>query len=316
MTIHTTSLEDNFFAIVRVPGLDELDAGALRHLLQSKGAVLIKGACSSMDEFATLCTSLHTAPMPPGGDREQMHPKNIVYGVEPGTHANRLHYEAAFSPLRPDLVFIYCERPASSGGQTLISDGVRVFSNLGQAVQERLIQEPVIYRSAVHARGWHTLFPGLSLPEIRFVLDRVVEIVAEAGQQISYELDDELLRFEYVTSSVIRNHRNAEVVYSDSGCVFDTELDDSPIEFSRTRSFFSDREPIPEWIRGAVLDSLARCATPIEWEPGDVLLLDNWSVPHGRHSLPDDGSRRLLISYGYADWLRPASRPAAYRIFL
>lgn len=77
--------------------------------------------------------------------------------------------------------------------------------------------------------------------------------------------------------------------------------------FDLTKTYGSDRlysvtldgdVPIPIELVCAWNAAVARCSAPIAWRSGDVLLLDNWTVLHGRRKF-EGGRRRIYASFGY-----------------
>jgi hypothetical protein len=83
------------------------------------------------------------------------------------------------------------------------------------------------------------------------------------------------------------------------------ELDASDPMLVPRQVFFGDGEPIP----GGLLDDVraAYDATTIRepWQAGDVLVIDNLLVAHGRD--PYEGSRRVLVAMTNDDYSGPTA---------
>ncbi|HSG90324.1 MAG TPA: TauD/TfdA family dioxygenase, partial [Pseudomonadales bacterium] len=46
-----------------------------------------------------------------------------------------------------------------------------------------------------------------------------------------------------------------------------------------------------------------RLATPIAWQAGDILMLDNTRFMHGRNPIGDPQHRRIYTQFGYSAFL-------------
>lgn len=61
-----------------------------------------------------------------------------------------------------------------------------------------------------------------------------------------------------------------------------------------TNAYFGDGSPIPVEALDTVRRLLWDQATFFTWQQGDVLMLDNYSVCHGRNTF--EGERRILVA--------------------
>jgi len=62
------------------------------------------------------------------------------------------------------------------------------------------------------------------------------------------------------------------------------------------QSNYGDGEPIPDAVIDRVVDTLAAHTKVIEWQDGDVVLVDNMRFLHGRQTY--DGTRRITVAMG------------------
>ena len=56
------------------------------------------------------------------------------------------HAEMAYTPFRPDMLWFYCETPASQGGETLLCDGLDLWSRLRPATKDLFLSQKLTYR--------------------------------------------------------------------------------------------------------------------------------------------------------------------------
>jgi hypothetical protein len=59
---------------------------------------------------------------------------------------------------------------------------------------------------------------------------------------------------------------------------------------------YGDGSPIPDEVAEHITDVYRRCEAAFAWEPGDVLVVDNLLVAHGRRSFR--GERAMLVAMG------------------
>jgi hypothetical protein len=61
-----------------------------------------------------------------------------------------------------------------------------------------------------------------------------------------------------------------------------------------SHAYYGDGSSIHESVIEAILDAYNRVAVPVEWEAGDVLMLDNILTAHGRAAFV--GERKILVA--------------------
>jgi hypothetical protein len=66
-----------------------------------------------------------------------------------------------------------------------------------------------------------------------------------------------------------------------------------------------DGEPVPEpWLQ-AIKATADRLTTPVVWQRGDLLMLDNTRFMHGRTAITDVRERLIATFFGYLDFAIP-----------
>src|SRR5215471_15168281 len=56
-----------------------------------------------------------------------------------------LHQELGYVPWSPDVVWFFCRKAPSSGGQTTVCDGIKFAQSLSQSTIRILIDKPILY---------------------------------------------------------------------------------------------------------------------------------------------------------------------------
>ena len=59
---------------------------------------------------------------------------------------------------------------------------------------------------------------------------------------------------------------------------------------------FGDGSPIDEAILDSLINISQRFTTPLQWKPGDIALIDNYRVMHGRHRFDGPTPRQVVVN--------------------
>lgn len=210
-----------------------------------------------------------------------------------------LHNENAYQRDWPLKVAFCCLIAATSGGATPLGDMRQITAAIGPRLLERFAERGVCY--VRHYRrhidlSWQVVFQTQE-PEL------VAEFCRAEGIEHEW-LDSETLRTRQVAHGAAVHPINAERVYFNQAHLFHvTSLGPAGAQ-SLIQLFGADRLPrhatygdgeeiAPEDLEH-VRAAFRRHEVSFPWQPGDVLLLDNMQVAHGRR--PFRGPRRVLAA--------------------
>ncbi|HEU4655557.1 MAG TPA: TauD/TfdA family dioxygenase [Steroidobacteraceae bacterium] len=210
-----------------------------------------------------------------------------------------LHSENAYQRQWPTKIAFCCLVPAVSGGETPIADVRRVTARLNPELLERFEKKRVRYVRHYHPYidlPWQTVFQ---------VTDKraLANFCARADIHCEW-LDEDILRTEQVCQGTAIHPITNEKLWFNQAHLFHSSALSRDVEealvgvFGRERlprnAYFGDGEEIPI----ADLDAVRRVfweeAMEFSWQPGDVLLLDNMQVAHGRK--PFKGERKIVAA--------------------
>jgi len=217
----------------------------------------------------------------------------------PAEHPIPMHNEYSFSHVWPLKLWFYCVKPADRGGASLIADSRRVYELIPQHVRDAFINKQVTY-SRNYGEGldltWEDAFQSTDKAEVEEYC-RVAHI--------SFEWKDgNRLRTRQVRQGVARHARTGEMVWFNQAHLFHvSSLEQSARESLLTffkdedlprHAFFGDGSVIEDSALEAVRAAYRQATVAVAWQPGDVLMMDNMLVAHGRE--PFAGSRQLLVA--------------------
>ena len=276
---------------------------ALDQLTRTHGGVLLRGfAIEDPDHLQALIDALYGAAMP---YLDRAAPRTRIRGhVYTATDYPRdlrvfLHNESSFAARWPLKIAFLCGTPAETGGATPIADVRRVLERLDARLVRRFEKHGVLYVRNFGARPFGLRWQVVFQTEDRTELESWCE---DAG--IELEWRGETLRTRQRRPAVALHPETRERVWFNHAAVFHV----STLEERQRKAllklmsetelpqnvYYGDGAPIAAEAMDAVRDAYRRETRVFEWRAGDVLLLDNMLMAHGRE--PFTGERRVFVT--------------------
>lgn len=221
------------------------------------------------------------------------------------------HHELSYTKHAPRLLFFYCQKPASEGGETTLLDGAEFYRQLrGNSLFDPIFEHGLQYQKTMPSKenansvigfgkSWQEHFETTSKTE--------VEAYLKANN----------IHWKWLESNKLKtqNHREPTLIHPDSK---------ERIWFAQPRLWhlacfgpkghflmrLLPKEQYPvhvtlgngKELRPDLLEVLQKIeqdfATPYSWNKGELLVVDNWRFAHGR--MPFSGERVHWIAM--ADW--------------
>jgi alpha-ketoglutarate-dependent taurine dioxygenase len=209
-----------------------------------------------------------------------------------------LHNEQSYARDWPMKIWFHCQIASSRGGETPIADSRKVYQRIDPGIRRRFAEHGVLY-----VRNYGN---GLDVPWQR-VFDTNDPAVAEAycrSHAISYAwTEDGELRTRQVAQSAIRHPRSHDTVWFNQAHLFHLSALEPGVREALLEAVEPDQLPRNAYygdgrvIEDSVLDEIrgvyAELQVVFPWQAGDVLMLDNMLVAHGR--APFSGPRQILV---------------------
>lgn len=211
-----------------------------------------------------------------------------------------MHNELSYAHAWPERLLFFCALAAATGGATPVVDGVRWLESLDPQVRSAFAGG-VRYSQNLHGgRGL-----GKSWQDTFETTDRAAVDEFLTGTKATWQwLADGGLRVVQVRPSTVRHPvTGAEVWFNQADQWHPASLGDQmqrtlaevlPEEELPQSASFADGSPIPAEYVLHVRDRGLESAVDVDWRVGDLLLIDNVLVGHGRR--PFTGSRRVLVA--------------------
>ncbi len=229
--------------------------------------------------------------------------ENVYTSTEyPKEYSISLHNEMSYSKKWPDLIFFFCHTPAAEGGETPIIDSRYLLTVLDPEIVENFRKHRIKYtRYLVGDKGfgktWSETFECNDKSEVENLLK---------SMNIDFFWEDNNLAISNIgLGTAVHPKTNDEVWFNQANQFHPSNLPDdickmlkimhmeNPHRFPHY-SCFNDGSEISEKHLKQITRKSFDHAIVFPWQKGDLLMLDNMLMAHGR--LPFKGDRRILVS--------------------
>jgi alpha-ketoglutarate-dependent taurine dioxygenase len=283
----------------------------VRERLNRYGGVLFRNfAPQSIEVFEQFVTAVVGEPL---RYSERSSPRSQVSGRiytstdYPPQYPIFLHNEQSYNLRFPAAISFFCVTPAAAGGETPIADNRKIFQRIDPAIRQRFADRGYRYvRNFGDGFGltWQEAFQTDDAATVEsYCRDNRIEFEwKEAGRR---------LRTSQVRRVVARHPRTGDLCWFNHLTFFhvstlvpsvrDALLAELGEDGLPNNTFYGDGEPIEPEVMEHLRDAYRQETVSFPWRQGDVLLLDNISVAHGRQSY--EGTRKTVVAMADpVDW--------------
>jgi alpha-ketoglutarate-dependent taurine dioxygenase len=218
----------------------------------------------------------------------------------PPSHEIFLHNESTYAARWPLKLFLHCLRPAPAGGCTPIADVRRVLARLRPSTRRAFAAKGVLYVRnfgvGLFGPSWRNAFQTGERAE--------VDAYCRASGLEAEWLAPDRLRTRQVRPALIRHPLTREAVWFNHAAALHVTTLPERARRTVTKLFTEDDYPSNTYYGGGtpiepdVLDEVRAAyraeAVRFDWHPGDLLVLDNVLVAHGRD--PFEGPREVVVA--------------------
>jgi alpha-ketoglutarate-dependent taurine dioxygenase len=298
--------------LVLRPSVPDLDVAAWAHqnretietLLLEHRALLFRGfQVSTTEDLNTFVSATSSGPLLEYKDRStpRFEVGNGIYvsTIYPNDQHIQLHNEGTYWKVWPRKIYFCCLQPATEGGETPTGDVREIYQQINPDVRNEFEAKQVMY-----VRNYN---PGVGLPWTDVFQTDDRSMVEEYAKQNSIQLEwlkDGNLRTKQVRPAVRIHPSTGERVWFNHAAFFHvTSLDADVREVLLSsygeqglpyNTYFGDGTRIDESAIEHIRQVYQSEKSAFLWEKGDILLLDNMSIAHGRY--PYTGQRNVIVA--------------------
>lgn len=272
-------------------------------LLEHRGLLFRGFAIRTVEDFQRFVAATKTGDLLEYRDRST--PRHTVGAgiyvstVYPSAETINMHNEGTYWRSFPLKIWFCSLKAAQEGGETPIADVRNVLARLDPEVRERFRRTGVLYvRNYNDGIGlpWQEVFQTDSRNEVE-------EYCRKNGIETEWKGDGRL-RTRQIRPAVRRHPKTGEEVWFNHAAFFhvtslepamrEALLADFGVEGLPYNTYYGDGTPIEPEVVEQIQAAYRAEMVVFPWEPGDVLLLDNLTVAHGRR--PYTGERQVVVA--------------------
>lgn len=264
------------------------------------GALVIQGVGTDLDTFNTIVQTI-------GGEMlsytERSTPRSTVAGnvytstEYPADQRLPMHNESSYSDAWPTLLYFLCDTPPETGGATPVADSRIMLERIPADVRERFGDGVAYTRTFREDLGlsWEESFQTEDKGEVEAYL-------TEHGHD--FEWAEEGLRTSHLRPSVGTEPTTGATVWFNQANLFHVSALEPDVEEALLAMYgeedlprnarFADGSSISREDIAAIRDTYLEVALARPWEQGDVMVINNMLMAHGRE--PFTGDRRILVA--------------------
>jgi Taurine catabolism dioxygenase TauD, TfdA family len=276
--------------------IDTVDRMELMTALAEHGYLILRGFDGDLTSFATLIQSV-SARITLDPARRFAGSGDVAQKIEAGLVPQGLHVENGATPWVPDLVWFYCETPAKVGSQTTICDGLHTWHRLPERTKELFLTTRITFARPMPADKWKNLVFRLldgakRAEDVNF--DDLLA-VTDDDVDVKYVLrPDGSVHYKYFTYAAHTTLLGSDVVFANSILTPSVNYEPPVIEFE-------DGRPLDAMLMRQIIEATELETDEIDWHTGDVALVDNSRLMHGRRKIRDP----LRSLYNAQSYVKP-----------
>ncbi len=279
----------------------DIDPEAVMAQYKAHGALLFRGFGANLVQFNGFARQFcRTSVVNESPGRALLDPANAIYSVDGGTNAFSLHPELSREPWKPDLAMFGCLGASpGQGGQTTACDGIALVKALPVEVRDGLLGRRLVYVKA----AWPSLLEyWLGTAEPKDAL--LAKPPAGCPYQFMRLNDGRIAR--HFSRPALHKPMFADDPAFGNFLLF-ARFNNGRIGFP----LLDDYSPVPdEWLH-VIRETGDALSVAVDWQKGDVLMLDNTRFMHGRTAILDAAQRQIATYFGYLKCAIPdAEEPA------
>jgi len=270
-----------------------LDKEEIIKLFKSSGFLLIRGFDIDTEQFKKFTASLSTEFMPYIGgaynQREAINGDKTVLSVTGANlrYAVPLHGEMYYTKNKPSLLWFYCATPPLSGGETTVCDGIQVYQKLSDSTKELFHTKRLKYIRSYPKFMWQEIYKTDDLNIVK-------RICQENDTYLKVDEKDHSITTEFVTYAITESGKHKAFINNILPVIAQEYV--QGLQSSIVR--FEDGLKIPDDVIFELKDVTDKLTLPIAWQKGDILMIDNTRLLHGRKSFSDN-QREIYVRMGH-----------------
>jgi alpha-ketoglutarate-dependent taurine dioxygenase len=263
--------------------IDSISSDSAYKLLEEYGIVLFRNFNIETEDFIRTTDRLMGKILSHGANtREAITADRTVVEVVKGNLGMCLHKELGYTPWGPELLWFHCLTPAKENGQTTICDGVELARSLSSSTRNLFEKNKIKYSHHWPPETWQGFLRT----------QNYLEAINKIGQYTQVDLEKsshDKIFFNYEISAFEQTIQGPAFLNSILNMVDSKHLNICTLSFA-------NGELIDDEIIDEIREKGEALSEKIEWKSGDLAMIDNRRMLHGRKSF--SGERKIHTRFG------------------
>ena len=259
----------------------EIDREKIISLFKEYGILLFRGFTADTGifrEFSNLFSNDFLDYAGGAFNRRVINDDKTILSVNDFQTEIKLHGEMYYQKNIPLMLWFFCANPAAKNGETTVCDGRQFFAELSNSTKELFSQKQLKFTAKMNQEEWQRKYKTDDVNELK-------EICQKNDTHLTIYEDQSIL-IQYICPVVIPSRCGKYQIFINSllpGMQLNPDL-----------WKFDDNSKIPDELMKELNGIAERITTNIDWQKGDILMIDNTRVMHGRRAFTDE-TREIYI---------------------
>ncbi|MEH1846043.1 MAG: TauD/TfdA family dioxygenase [Nostoc sp.] len=253
----------------------ELDKEKIISLFKHYGILLFRGFDVETDIFKEFTNLLSTDFINYAGgafSRRVINGDETLLSVNDFKSEIKLHGEMYYQQNIPLMLWFFCANPPLEDGETTVCDGRQFFNEISSSTKELFSKKKLKFAVQISKEDWQKKYQTNNLNTLE-------EMCQKNNTHLTVN-DDQSIMLKYISSAIIPSRCGKYQVFINS--LLPTK------QLSSKILKFEDDSEIPEEVVSELNEIAEKITTEISWQKGDILMIDNTRILHGRRAFADD----------------------------
>lgn len=252
----------------------EISKEEIVSLFKTYGVLLFRGFTTDTNIFREFTNLFSTDFLDYAGgafNRKVINGDNTILSVNDYQFDIKLHGEMYYQKKMPLMLWFFCAHPASEHGETTVCDGRQFFEALSVELKSLFMNKKLKFTVQMNKEEWQKKYKTEDLNELK----------KNCYQNYTnlYIYPNESIRIEYVCPAIIPSRCGKYQVFINS-LLPTMQLNPQILKFE-------DDSEIPAEVMVELNEIAEALTTNIAWQKGDILMVDNTRIMHGRRAFTD-----------------------------
>jgi alpha-ketoglutarate-dependent taurine dioxygenase len=259
----------------------EIDREKIINLFKEYGVLLFRGFNADTEIFRDFSNLFSTDFLDYAGgafNRKVIDNDQTILSVNYFQTEIKLHGEMYYQKNIPLMLWFFCANPASQHGETTVCDGRHFFAELSNSTKELFNRKKLKFTVRMNKEQWLIKYKIDDVNQLR-------EICKNHDTHLTI-YEDESVLLEYICPVIFTSKCGNYKVFINS-LLPSIQLNPDVLKFD-------DDSQITDELMGELNGIADKITTDICWNQGDILMIDNTRIMHGRKAFTDE-KREIYI---------------------